>query len=218
MAGSVPLLPHGATKSGVRTTRTDVALVLGAAAAAAACAVFTATGSSAGAELVQYDAFVRRQRGAWDSLDERVLMPADVQLRGARRAFFTQLAPRAAGTGVRGRAMSLAQAQRMDSKPLTRKAWHHVDDIVGLMDATKLELQHARGSMLAADRDADSPDEAEDEAKGQGLSDLEAEVDEDTRKDFAIPYHVRQLAKVMAALLAACFRCSCFWLEFQLLS
>ena len=42
MAGSVPLLPHGATKSGVRTTRTAVALVLGAAAAAAACAVFTA--------------------------------------------------------------------------------------------------------------------------------------------------------------------------------
>jgi len=76
----------------------------------------------------------------------------------------------------------------------------------------------AHGSMLAADPDADSPDEAEDEAKGQGLSDLEAEVDEDTRKDFAIPYHVRQLAKVIAALLAACFRCSCFWLEFQILS
>jgi hypothetical protein len=206
MAGSVPLLPHGATKSGARKTRTAVALVLGAAAAAAACAVFTATGSTAGAELAQYDAFVRRQRGAWDSLDERVLMPADAQLRGARLASFTQLAPRAAGTGVIGRAMSLAQAQRVDSTPRTRKAWHDVDDVVGLMDATKLELQHARGSMLAADPD------------GKGLSDLEVEVDEETRKDFPIPDHARQLAKVMTALLAACFRCSCSWLASQLLS
>jgi hypothetical protein len=98
MAVSVPLLPHGSTTSRARKTRTAVALVLTAAAAAAACAVYTTTGSSAGEELLQYDAFVRRQRGAWDSLDERVLMPAFPQLRGARRASFTQLAPRSAGT------------------------------------------------------------------------------------------------------------------------
>ena len=103
MAVSVPLLPHGSTTSRARKTRTAVALVLTAAAAAAACAVYTTTGSSAGEELLQYDAFVRRQRGAWDSLDERVLMPAFPQLRGARRASLTQLAPRAAGTKARRR-------------------------------------------------------------------------------------------------------------------
>ena len=161
---------------------------------------------------------MRRQRGAWDSLDERVLMPADTQLRGARRASFTQLVPRAAGMGIRGRAMSLAQAQRVDSTPLTRKAWHHVDHIVGLMDATKLELQHARGSMLAADPDADDKeaDEEEDEAdndaqegeeaptkEGKEPSDLEADVDEETSEGLSIPDHAGQLAKVMAALLAA---------------
>jgi hypothetical protein len=41
----------------------------------------------------QFDAFVRRQRGAWDSIDGRVLMP-EAQLRGVRRAPFTQLASR----------------------------------------------------------------------------------------------------------------------------
>jgi hypothetical protein len=41
----------------------------------------------------QFDAFVRRQRAAWDSVDGRVLMP-EAQLRGVRRASFTQLASR----------------------------------------------------------------------------------------------------------------------------
>jgi hypothetical protein len=49
----------------------------------------------------------------------------------------------------------------------------------------------AHGSMLAADPDADSPDEAEDEAEGKELSDLESEVDEETRKEFPFPDYAR---------------------------
>jgi hypothetical protein len=55
----------------------------------------------------------------------------------------------------------------------------------------------AHGSMLAADPDADSPDEAEDEAEGKELSDLESEVDEETRKEFQ-NYHVVPLNEVFA--------------------
>eukprot|EP00802_Teleaulax_amphioxeia_P024697 Tamp_25435.p1 GENE.Tamp_25435~~Tamp_25435.p1 ORF type:complete len:247 (+),score=63.15 Tamp_25435:30-743(+) len=145
MAASGPLLPGSGPASAAGRTavarRTAVALVLAAAAAAAAVgsvlSTYGAAGSRADAELAQFDAYVRRQRGTWDSIDARVVAPAGVQLRGARRASLSQLAERPRALRVsRARPMSLAQARRADSTPLARKEWRDVD-IVGLMDAQK---------------------------------------------------------------------------------
>ena len=170
MAASGPLLPGGASASASatgRTRRTAVALVLAAAATAAAVgsvlSTYGAAGSRADAELAQFDAYVRRQRGAWDSLDARVVAPAGVQLQGARHASLSQLAERQGSSHARpasrarrmslARPMSLAQARRTDSTPLARKEWSKLDDLVGLMDAEKSEfavLQHLAEVMTAA--------------------------------------------------------------------
>jgi hypothetical protein len=58
----------------------------------------------------------------------------------------------------------------------------------------------AHGSMLAGDPDEDTPDEAEDEAEGRELSDLEVQVDDETRKNFPFPDYARPVhaAKVDA--------------------
>jgi len=166
MAASGPLLPGSGPASAAGRTavarRTAVALVLAAAAAAAAVgsvlSTYGAAGSRADAELAQFDAYVRRQRGTWDSIDARVVAPAGVQLRGARRASLSQLAERPRAMLVSpARPMSLAQARRADSTPLARKEWRDVDDIVGLMDAQKAAfstLQQLAKEVMTAARPA----------------------------------------------------------------